>query len=1159
MKNYVLSIGTGKLFPRYGYLLIMKMIVLFLLVAVSQLQAGVLAQTVSLTKKSVPIVDIFREIRKQTNYTVICNAAIIKETPAIDIDIKNVSLERALKTILEPNELTYTIKGKAIVIKKKTPNAYKAPPKRDRPNTVQENLVTGLVTNASKQPLQGVTVTVKGKSHLKTGTDLNGRFVLNVGKGETIVISLVGHITQEVLIGDQQEITISMEEDLEGLEEVVVVGFGTQKKESVISAITSVSPKDLRVPSSNLTTALAGRIAGMISYQTSGEPGRDNADFFIRGVTTFGAGKVDPLILIDNVEVTPTDLSKMHPDDIQNFSILKDATATSLYGARGANGVILITTKEGKEGKVRVSVRMENSFSEPTSTIKMADPITYMRLANEAASTRNPLASTPYSNNKIDATMNADRNQFVYPAVDWMDMITKDVAMNQRANLNISGGGTVARYYIAGSFAKDNGILKVDERNNFNSNVDYEQYMLRSNININLTSSTEAIVRLHGTFDDYNGPIAGGSDMYRKVLQVSPVRFPAYFEPDEFFRRAGHILFGGFEGDSYMNPYAELLRGYRQESRSKMMAQMELKQDLGALVPGLTGRLLGNTTRISGFDLTRSYSPFYYQILPGQYNRFTDEYRLTELNPTGGSEFITYAPGYKAVESSFYGEASLAYNRTFNAKHEVSGMLVGIARNALTANAATLSASLPQRNLGLSGRLTYGYDNRYFAEFNFGYNGSEKFDKGHRWGFFPSVGIGWSVDRESFWKGELKEIVSKLKLRGTYGLVGNDEIGSQRFFYLSEVTIGGGGNFTTGYNFNGINHNGVLIRNYANPNIGWEIARKTNVGLELGLFNGKVDIIADLFHEYRSNILQSRADIPVEMGLWSTPQVNVGEAQGRGIDASLDYKHNLSSTAWLIGRANFTYARSTYLYYEEAEYSRLNMDWLSKRGNAVKQQWGYVAERLFIDDADVANSPRQEFGEYMAGDIKYKDINGDNIINELDRVPIGYPTIPEINYGFGLSAGYKNPDVSIFFQGSARSSFWIDAATMSPFRQHSSDGKILETGLAQFIADDHWTELSQNPNAAWPRLSNILIDNNNQRSTWFLRNNAFLRFKSAEIGYELPKKWIDRVNLSSCRFYLSGTNLLVFSKFKLWDVEMGGNGLGYPLQRVFNLGVNLSF
>ncbi|HMR20222.1 MAG TPA: SusC/RagA family TonB-linked outer membrane protein, partial [Sphingobacterium sp.] len=596
----------------------------------------------------------------------------------------------------------------------------------------------------------------------------------------------------------------------------------------------------------------------------------------------------------------------------------------------------------------------------------------------------------------------------------------------------------------------------------------------------------------------------------------------------------------------------------RQESRSKMMAQMELKQDLGGLVQGLTGRLLGNTTRTSGFDLTRAYSPFYYQVLPGQYNRFTDEYRLFELNPTTGNEYIVYSPGYRAVESSFYGEASLAYDRTFDEKHAVSGMLVGIARNSLTANAATLSASLPHRNLGLSGRLTYGYDSRYFTEVNFGYNGSEKFDKGHRWGFFPSVGVGWSVDREDFWRGRLKEVVSKLKLRATYGLVGNDEIGSQRFFYLSEVTVGGGGNFTTGYNFNGIDHNGVLIRNYANPNIGWEIARKTNLGIELGLFNGKVDIITDLFHEYRTNILQSRADIPAEMGLWATPQVNVGEAQGRGIDASVDYKHNLTNNAWLVGRANFTYARSTYLYYEEAEYSRLNMDWLSRKGNTIAQQWGYVAERLFIDEADIANAPRQEFGEYMAGDIKYKDINGDNVINELDRVAIGYPTIPEVNYGFGLSAGYKNLDVSIFFQGSARSSFWIDAATMSPFRQHSSGGKILETGLAQFIAEDHWTELSQNPNAAWPRLSNILIDNNNQRSTWFMQNNAFLRFKSAEVGYELPKKWVERINLSSCRFYLSGTNLLVFSDFKLWDIEMGGNGLGYPLQRVFNLGVNLS-
>ncbi|MDR0697654.1 MAG: TonB-dependent receptor [Tannerella sp.] len=1024
--------------------------------------------------------------------------------------------------------------------------------------SAQQNVVTGVITGENGEPMAGASILIQGSTR-GVITDIDGSFTISVKPEDVLEVSFVGYESQVITVGERKVIAVLLKPKADELEEVTIVAFGKQKKESVISSISTVNVKDIRVPSSNLTTAFAGRIAGMISYQTSGEPGRDNADFFIRGITTFGTGKVDPLILIDNVEVSSSDLAKMHPDDIQSFSILKDATATALYGARGANGVILITTKEGREGKPKVSIRVENSFSQPTTTVKMADPITYMRMANEAASTRDPLAPIPYSNNQIDATMNPDRNQFVYPAVDWMDMLTKDIAVNQRANLNISGGGTVARYYIAGSFSQDNGILKVDKRSNFNNNVNYKKYLIRSNININLTKSTETIIRVHGTFDDYNGPISGGSDMYRKALQVSPVRFPAYFEPDEAFSGAGHILFGGFEDDSYMNPYAELVRGYRQESKSNMMAQMELKQDFGQWVEGLTGRVLGNTVRISGFDLTRAYSPFYYQILPGQYNRFTDEYRLTELNPATGSEYLVYTPGYKTVQSSFYGEASLAYNRIFKEQHDVSGMLVGIARNFLTANATTLSQSLPQRNLGLSGRFTYGYDNRYFTEVNFGYNGSEKFDKGHRWGFFPSVGLGWSVDNEKFWTGVLKEIVSKLKIRGTYGLVGNDEIGSQRFFYLSEVVINGGGNYTTGYNFNGIDRNGVLIKNYANPEIGWEVARKTNLGIELSLFKDKIEIQTDLFHEYRSNILQSRADVPTEMGVWGTPQVNVGEAEGKGIDVSLDYNHNITNNLWLIGRANFTYAHSTFLYYEEPEYSLLNMYWRSRIGHAVSQQWGYVAERLFIDEADVANTPRQDFGEYMAGDIKYKDINGDKIINEIDRVPIGYPTTPEINYGFGLSAGYGDFDISVFFQGSARSSFWIDAAAMSPFRQYASGGKTLETGLAKFIADDHWTELSQNPYATWPRLSNTLIANNYQRSTWFLQNGSFLRFKSAEMGYTLPEKWIQRIKLSSCRIYFSGTNLLLFSKFKLWDVEMGGNGLGYPLQRVFNLGINLSF
>lgn len=1052
-------------------------------------------------------------------------------------------IEKVLANVFRDTGIDFFLEGKNILLKM-----------RDRSIQQQEREIKGRVTDQNGEPIPGVVITVVGTPR-GVITDVDGTFQITVSESEKLEFSFIGMVTQVVEVGTKERLDVVLLEQTEELENVTVVAFGKQKKESVISSIATVNVQELRAPTSNLTTALAGRIAGMISYQTTGEPGQDNAEFFIRGITSFGTGKVDPLILIDNVEVSTHDLSRMHPDDIQSFSILKDATATALYGARGANGVILVTTKEGKEGKVRVSFRLENSFSQPTQEIQMADAITYMRLANEAALTRNPLAPTPYSNAKIDNTIQG-LNPYVYPTTDWMDLLTKDVAINQRANLNISGGGKVARYYIAGSFSQDNGILNVDKRNNFNNNIDLKKYLVRSNVNINLTPTTEAVVRVHGTFDDYIGPISGGSDLYRKMLRVSPVRFPAYYLPDETYSRAPHILFGGFEGDQYMNPYAEMVKGYREETKTLMMAQLELKQDFSPWVDGLTARVLFNTLRNSAFDLSRSYSPFYYQV--SQYDRRANSYRLTELNPETGTEFLNYSPGDKTVSSSVYAEASVAYNQQIAEKHGVSGMLVLIGRNALDGNAGSLSESLPKRNLGLSGRFTYDFDSRYFAEFNFGYNGSEKFDRGHRWGFFPSIGAGWIVSNESFWKkGSLTNVISNLKVRATHGLVGNDEIGATRFFYLSQVDIGGGRSFTTGYDFNGKSRSGVSIGNYPNSLIGWEIAHKTNLGLEIGLANGKADIMVDVFRERRTNILQDRADIPISMGLWSIPQVNVGEANGEGIDVSLDYNQTFGNRFWMVARGNFTYARSTFQFYEEVDYS--DTPWKSRIGRPISQRWGYVAERLFIDDADVANSPRQDFGEYGPGDLKYKDINGDGVINEIDQVPIGYPTTPELNYGFGISAGYGAFDVSFFLQGSGRYSFWIDAQAMSPFVQTTSDGKILETGLASFIASDYWSEVSQNPFAAWPRLSNYHIDNNTQRSTWFMRNGAFLRLKSVEIGYNLPAEFLKRVKLETFRVYLSGTNLLKLSKFDLWDVEMGGNGLGYPLQRVYNLGVNISF
>lgn len=1019
----------------------------------------------------------------------------------------------------------------------------------------QQNIVKGKITDQEGEPLPGVTIIVVGTTR-GVITDNDGTYSIEAQPTDRLAISFVGMESQIIDVGERNTINIEMGERVDELDEVTIVAFGKQKKESVISSIETIRADELRVPSSNLTTAFAGRMAGMISYQISGEPGQDDAQFFIRGITSFGTGKVDPLILVDNVEVTRSDLSRIHPDDIASFSILKDATATTLYGARGANGVIMITTKEGREGAIRVSFRLENSLSSPTQKVEMADPVTYMNMANEAARTRDPLGRNPYTQQKIDET-EAGANPYAYPAVDWMDMLFKDVAMNQRANMNISGGGQIARYYIAGSVSQDNGILREDKTSEFNNNIDLKRYLVRSNINLNLTNSTEGIIRVHGTFEDYSGPIRGGSDLYRQALNVSPVRFPAYYEPDETYANAQHTLFGGYDEGQYFNPYADMVRGFRESSSSTMMAQMEVSQDFGGWIDGLTGRIMANTQRYSNFDLMRSFNPFYYSA--HSYDRRTDKYKLLQLNPLTGTEYLEYQEGDKIVHSNIYSEASMTYGKMFLDKHDVSGMLIFMARNALDGNAGTLAQSLPQRNLGMAGRFTYGFDSRYLTEFNFGYNGSEKFDEGHRWGFFPSFGLGWILSNESFWQGALANTISNLKIRATYGLVGNDAIGSERFFYLSQVNINQGGNYLLGYNFSGINRNGTTISHYANPLITWEIAYKQNLGLEVGLFDGKIDILTDIYKEHRENILQTRADIPSTLGLWSTPQANVGEAESGGVDISLDYNHSFRSDIWIVARGNYTYARSTFKFYEETDFEGAGVPWRSRIGHPISQQWGYIAERLFIDEADVENSPRQEFGEFGAGDIKYQDLNGDGVINELDLAPIGYPTTPEINYGFGISSGYKNFDLSVFFQGSARSSFWINAHSLTPFITYSSGGQVMESGLAKFIADDFWSELSPNPQAGWPRLSNYRIPNNTQRSTMFMENGSFLRLKSLEFGYSLPDRITNSLNLTQARFYLSGTNLLLLTGFDLWDVEMGGNGLGYPLQKVINLGANISF
>ena len=1020
--------------------------------------------------------------------------------------------------------------------------------------------IKGRVIDAEGMPLVGAVIQVQGKAGGVIASS-NGVFEIEAAPEDVLVASFLGMENASVTVGAQLEITIVMQQKSSTLENVTIVAFSRQKKESVVGSITTVKPSELKVASSNLTTAFAGRVPGMMSYRSSGEPGRDNAEFFIRGVTTFGYRK-SPLMLVDGMEISADDLARLQTDDIESFSIMKDAIATSLYGARGANGVILITTKEGREGPARVSVRIENTWSMPTRMIDIADPITYMRLNNEAVSTRNPLGILPYSEAKIAATMNPNRNPYVYPAVDWIEEMFKPAAMNQRVNFNISGGGKVARYYLAATFNQDNGLMRNEGMNNFNTNIDLKKYNVRTNFNVNVTKTTEVAFKFQGNFDDYRGPIEAGNILFDYAVHASPVDYPKIFAPDEGHRSMSHPLYGNTDGANHINPYALMSRGYKDYSRTLVLAQVDINQDLKFITEGLRVRGLLSTTRYSYFDSARSYKPFYYKI--GYYNPELDVYNLTALNAESGSEYLDYSGG-KDINSKTYLEAAVEYARTFG-RHEVTGLLVYQNTQQVIGNPSSVLESLPFRNQGLSGRFTYTFDKRYGVELNFGYNGSERFARHERYGFFPAAGVTWNISSEPFWRrGGVAKVIDKLRLKATYGLVGNDAISSNRFFYLSDVNMNDTGkNVWYGTDFNVIRP-GITVRRYSNNDITWEIARKLNLGFEMRLFD-KVELQVDYFTENRSNILLERTNLPSSMGLEASVEANVGRAKSHGVEGALTYQHSFSEDFWLSANANFTYATSEFLVADEPDYAASGLPWRSRIGYSLNQQWGYIAERLFIDETDIANSPIQTFGPYMPGDIKYKDINRDGKIDESDLVPIGYPTEAEINYGFGATLGYKGFDFSFFFNGLGRKTFFIDAQQMAPFNNPpvtaaGVGGYTRKTPLFKEFADSHWSESNPDIYAVWPRLSTDAYDNSNnyQQSTWWMRNGSFLRLKLIELGYTLPHNLTRKIRIEDLRIYVSGEDLFAGSNFKMWDVEMGGMGIGYPIQKKFNIGLQVKF
>lgn len=1093
------------------------------------------AKTFTVSLKNVTLKEVISYVEKNSQYVFFFKPEVINQSTQISVSLKNATVKQLLDKVSEQANIVYEMKERQIVLKEKKVSEQSVSQKK--------RLLQGLVKDEQGNPIIGASIQLKNTG---TGviTDLDGLFQIQVtDKNSVIVISYIGYVTQEISVGDRSSITVQLKEDTKSLEEVVVTAFGaTQKKETMVGAIQQVRPAELKVPSSSLSTSFAGRMAGVIAIQRSGQPGADGADFWIRGKSTFGDA-TGVLIVLDGVEISSSDLNALDPEVIESFSILKDATATAMYGTRGANGVMIVTTKSGQDLlKPIINFRLETSMSQLTSVPEMVGGVDYMKLYNEALTTRG-ITTGLYDDTKIRATEQG-LNPLVYPNVDWYNEMFNKNAFAQRFNFNIRGGKKAVTYFMSASVKHDAGNLKSLSKDYFsyNNNINVMRYDFVNNLSIKATNTTKISLGLNVSLRDWKGPSAGVDGIFSMSREASPVDFPIVYparNDKEIYTLWGGMS-GGIYNNGYRNPVAEYVVGYKKQFASTVNANIRLDQDLKMVTKGLKLHVLASFKNWSKTETTRKAG--YNQFEIDQYNEATGEYTLSRVGNEQKTALNT--EGAATGDRRIFIQAYLDYKRKFGV-HDVNAMLLYNQDQLDNNKPDNLLSSLPRRKHGIAARLSYAYDDRYLAEVNFGYNGSENFAKNNRFGFFPSIALGYNISQEKFWE-PISNVISHFKLRGSYGLVGNDGI-NERYAYLEDIVLSSDKwKYTTGVNQN-VNLQGPVWNRYYNPNLTWEVGKKLNVGFDMQLFH-QVNLNFDVFKEIRSKIYMQKVNtLPDFIGTGETKiYENSGKMKNVGFDIALDYNKQITKDFFLSFKGTLTYAHNTILERDEPPFQLYPN--LSSVGYSRGQHLVYVADGLFRDQADVDSHAEQTLGYIpQPGDIKYvdqPDANGncDGIINTNDRVYMGYPEDPEIVYGFGPSMKYKNWDFSFFFQGAARTSILMSG--FHPF------GKNATRGVMKFIADDYWSESNPNPNAAYPRLTRDTNANNTVNSSYWLRNGAFLKLKNAEIGY----------TFKMFRAYLNGSNLLTFSPFKHWDPEMGGgSGMQYPTQRVFNIGIQFTF
>ena len=1110
----------------------------------------VISKRVTISMKNATLETILAEMNRQAglDYGFQSNGSVDKNR-RFTLEVTNVTVEEALTTLLKDSPYTYVLEKNRVVIimREKKP--------------VELVTVTGRVVDEKGNPIPGATVLIQGTTQ-GVATDTDGNYTISMQPTDALRVSFVGYKTEVIELKGKKKINIRLNPTAENIEEVTVVAFGEQKKESVVSAITTVDARTLKSSSSDLTTQFAGKIAGMIGWQTGGLPGaltedEMNTKFYIRGITSFQTNaNIDPLILIDGVESSKLDLSRMVPEDIETFSVMKDASATAMYGARGANGVILITTKKGEEGNVYTSVRYEAVMSRPTREIEVVDPITYMKMYNRALFARDPSATPQYSVERIDRTGSDLYPSWLYPANDWYDILFKDYSINHRAGLNIRGGSRVVQYYASVNYTRDEGMLKTDRLNQFKVNIENNSFSFRTNLNIDLSAGIRLNINTSANFDKYRGPKADVSQAYYMAFNVSPVDFAATYPADDTYNWP-HIRFGATNAAPDANPYMEIHKGYNDRRRYSAVTRAEYIHNLSPILKGLEMRASVSLNYVGYYYNVYNTKPYKYNIK--DYNFETGKHQLLAISPDGSSRTLDFDVGGSSQTSQLSYELRGLHVAAWG-EHQTSLTVVfsGQETTASDVNNSILNG-IPQRNLGLAMRGTYGFRDKYFLEASFGYNGSERFAKKHRFGFFPAVGGAWIASKEPFLANNTAHWLSYLKFRLSWGEVGNDGIvKNPRFVHLpvvSTVSVPHPGTATSA------TVERAVIESYPNDKITWEIAEQVNLGVETKFFNGIVELNADIYQEIRHNIIDYRYTMPETTGLEKLQIGNVGKTRSRGFDLSGKIQHAFSPDFWMILNGTFTYNKAIYLEIEQATNTP---EWQRKKGKEISQQIGYIAEGLFRGQAEIDNSPSQGgTGMTMPGDIRYRDLNDDGKIDVNDAAYIGYPTTPRVVYGFSGSFQYKNVEFNFAFQGSGKRAFFMDPMQIGPFVNNRS--------MLKAIYDDHWSEDNMKERPFWPRLSTQAINMHNPQegeysnagnprySTYFMRKCSFLRCTAIEVGYNLPKNVLDKLKMKNVKFYARVNNPFLITNFKVWDVELGSSGFNYPIQRTWSAGLNVSF